>query len=642
MALNGGLKLKVKPGSWSALLIAAVAVALAVGSLASSASAEQQSPYKVSEVPIRVASDLQSYPAISGKWVLWKDKGQATREISGLNLETGLNFAISTVNDVNFPVDVDGDVVVALEYNGSSEWGIFGYRLPEGSRFNISPLKGDAYFSRSTPRISGSTVVWAEGHVNAWDIYAYDLASQQLLPISTNPAHQEALAISGNYVVWLDKRNSSATAFEGDIFGYDLSTKQEFRVTATTEQIGPPAVSGTTVAWWAHRADANYLLGYDLAKKQEFTITQLPSSQGLVTPDIDGDLVVWSASGQSVDYDVYGYDLKQGQQFVISRAIGDQMSPQVSGNTVVWVDTRRSGVGKYEHESDIYGAKLEPGPAPAPPLIGAPDAADAKIEIVWPHGGAPVTQADEANIGAWLFQPGTLNLVPCQWNPKVQLWRALNNEPARMVAQGRKQGDHYYVGGRSVPTWEFNDVDVSAARDPKNKLYFFVTLDGVPSNTNIWSHGADARTYFPQQDVVAGVTPVSGPVEAKIEIVWPHENAPVEQAKLVNISASLFSPGTLLSVPSDWSPSVRLYRALNNDVSREVAVGEKRLVQRGGFTYPVWDFNDVDVSAANDPVNKYYFTLRVDGVETHTNVWAHGADARTYFPQMDTPTQGCQ
>jgi len=70
---------------------------------------------------------------------------------------------------------------------------------------------------------------------------------------------------------------------------------------------------------------------------------------------------------------------------------------------------------------------------------------------------------------------------------------------------------------------------------------------------------------------------------------------------------------------------------------KEVAVGEKRLIQRGGFTYPVRDFNDVDVGAANDPVNEYYFTLEVDGVETHTNVWARGADARTYFPQMDTP-----
>src|SRR3990172_2894094 len=98
-------------------------------------------------------------------------------------------------------------------------------------------------------------------------------------------------------------------------------------------------------------------------------------------------------------------------------------------------------------------------------------------------------------------------------------------------------------------------------------------------------------------------------VDAKIEIVWPHDNLPVEQAKQVNISASLFVPGTLLSVPPGWYPDVHLYAALNNDVDHEVAVGKKRLVQVGDLTYPVWDFNNIDVSAAADSSNKYYFTL---------------------------------
>jgi hypothetical protein len=48
-----------------------------------------------------------------------------------------------------------------------------------------------------------------------------------------------------------------------------------------------------------------------------------------------------------------------------------------------------------------------------------------------------------------------------------------------------------------------------------------------------------------------------------------------------------------------------------------------------------WDFNGVDVSAANDPLNRVYFWVSVDGVPTYTNVWAHGSDARTLFPQPD-------
>ena len=50
--------------------------------------------------------------------------------------------------------------------------------------------------------------------------------------------------------------------------------------------------------------------------------------------------------------------------------------------------------------------------------------------------------------------------------------------------------------------WDFNDVDISAARDPLNRIYFWVSVDGVPTDSNVWAHGADARTIFPQPDVL--------------------------------------------------------------------------------------------------------------------------------------------
>ncbi len=42
------------------------------------------------------------------------------------------------------------------------------------------------------------------------------------------------------------------------------------------------------------------------------------------------------------------------------------------------------------------------------------------------------------------------------------------------------------------------------------------------------------------------------------------------------------------------------------------------------------------------PGAKYYFAIRVDGVETHTTIWAHGADERTYPPQADIPARDCR
>jgi hypothetical protein len=185
-------------------------------------------------------------------------------------------------------------------------------------------------------------------------------------------------------------------------------------------------------------------------------------------------------------------------------------------------------------------------------------------------------------------------------------------------------------------------VDVSAARDPLRRVTFYVTVDGVPSRSTVWAHAADARTRMPAQDTPAGVAPSPDALEARIEIVWPHGGLTVEQTRLVNVTAALFQPGTLLSVPPDWAQPPRLYRALNNGISEMVAVGEKRIAATPAVRYPVWDFNNVDVSAAMDPANKYYFTVGVDGVPTASSVWVHGADARTYFPKMDVPTAACQ
>ncbi len=172
---------------------------------------------------------------------------------------------------------------------------------------------------------------------------------------------------------------------------------------------------------------------------------------------------------------------------------------------------------------------------------------DAKIAILWPHGDAAVSEAKLANITAYLTFPGSWSAVPCDLAPEVTLWRALNNEPAAPVAAGARRMAEF--SGRHVPVWDFNDVDVSAARDPKNKLYFSVRVAGQSYRANVWVHGVDARTYMPlplQPDGVLPVSPNAVPpeIDARIQIVWPHGGAPVTEANLANVSADLFAHGT--------------------------------------------------------------------------------------------------
>ncbi|MCL5109331.1 MAG: hypothetical protein M1401_10775 [Chloroflexi bacterium] len=264
-------------------------------------------------------------------------------------------------------------------------------------------------------------------------------------------------------------------------------------------------------------------------------------------------------------------------------------------------------------------------------------ALQARIEIVYPHDDKPVSQATLANIGAYLFADQSDASICAALAPTVRLWGSLGNGVEEELAVGRQRGAS--AGGLSFPAWDFNDVDVAAARDSRNKYYFRVTVDGYESRSSVWSHGEDARTYLPQQELPVGVADdVPAVVDAKIEIVWPHDGKPVAEATQVNIGAFLFGHGTQAPVPPQWSPTVRLWRALNNGFAEEVALAQKVIKREGDLVYPAWEVNDVDVGAARNPLNKYYFWVTVDGVDSRSNVWSHGADARTYFPRQDVPT----
>ena len=190
--------------------------------------------------------------------------------------------------------------------------------------------------------------------------------------------------------------------------------------------------------------------------------------------------------------------------------------------------------------------------------------------------------------------------------------------------------------------WDFNDVDVSALNDPANKLLFFVTVDGVPTRHNVWTHGTDARTVFPQTDIPPGLT--SQPpraVEARIEVLWPHDDEPQESARLANLTAYLFDAdsGKAFAPDTPWLPQVHLHWALNNDADQGQAsskIGTPRTIAGpNGMHFLGWDFNDIDISAAQDPRNTLHFWVTVDDTPTFSSVWTHGTVSPTIFPQQD-------
>jgi hypothetical protein len=272
--------------------------------------------------------------------------------------------------------------------------------------------------------------------------------------------------------------------------------------------------------------------------------------------------------------------------------------------------------------------------------VGPPSSTiDSRIQIVWPHGNAPVAQAQRANVSAYLFQSGSTRPAACDPGVAARLWMARNNESIRPVATATRRLES--VESHQIAALDFNDIDVAWSRDPRNKLSFWVTLDERTVAPAIWVHGADARTNSPLPEQPTGIGPITA-VDARIQILWPHANASVRDAKLANLSATLFQRGTLQTGDDRFNPTVRLYRASNNEPSRPIAVGTRRVVTSGTLSYPVWEFNDIDVSGANDPGTTLYFWVAPDGLDSQPNIWSHGADARTNFPRKTVPAESCR
>ena len=170
----------------------------------------------------------------------------------------------------------------------------------------------------------------------------------------------------------------------------------------------------------------------------------------------------------------------------------------------VGMGSRHTESNTWSHavDSRTYFPKTD---VPTAVLATAPAEVDAKVQIVWPHGGASVDKADKANVVAYLFERGTKKSVPTGFAPAVRLYRSIDNGVEEEVAVGQMMLKK--EGSLTFPTWVFNDVDVSAARDPNHRVYFRVMVDNTTHYSNVWAHAQDARTYFPNQDVPTGVLP---------------------------------------------------------------------------------------------------------------------------------------
>jgi TolB protein len=360
--------------------------------------------------PICKWTGEQSYPTVSGNYVVWQDKRSGGYDIyrnnpADVNDVNGVMLCAATRNQ-QYP-SISGTTVVWQDYRPSTtNPDIYCYLLPSGPEAAVCTTAE----KQEKPSIAGTIIVWQDSRNGNNDIYGNDGSEFE---ICTNSFIQSDSAIDGSVVVWRDMRNGDA-----DIYGKNISTSDDIiiRIADSWQQF--PAVSGNIIVWQDNRNGDSDIYGKNLATGQEIEICKYPGGEQ-ISPAISGGIVVWEDQRGS-NSDIYGYRISSQMVFPICTLPGNQKNPAIDGNFVVWEDYRNGN-------ADIYGAYIPEPAAPSTITVLAPNGgemllADSEYTISWESSGLDgdtikieystdngvnylLLDADLPNSGSYFWQP---------------------------------------------------------------------------------------------------------------------------------------------------------------------------------------------------------------------------------------------
>ncbi len=189
------------------------------------------------------------HPAISGNYVVF-ERITTQYDIDIYDRTIGGSPGPQVTNDAAMQAHprVSSDVVVYEDYNANpSVPSVFGYHVStSGPPFQIAAVG-------SLPDIDGNNVVYVgNDSAGSSQIYLYDLTSGITRPLTTVASAKSTPRISGSRVIWTDNRNG-----DDDVFLLDLSTNSESLLAggAGSQTVGD--VSGNRVVYASTDASGN-------------------------------------------------------------------------------------------------------------------------------------------------------------------------------------------------------------------------------------------------------------------------------------------------------------------------------------------------------------------------------------------------
>ncbi len=273
-----------------------------------------------------------------------------------------------TWHEYNISIDKTDDEKPSIYENivaWEGEKGICIFDTLSGTKKTIPRMGG----RMEDPDIYGDIIVWADYRNGNWDIYMYNLSSNEDRQITKNASDQEHPSICGDIIVWQDSRGEKT-----NIWMYNISSGIERPVCPINMSQIMPRIHNNKIVWseydWHGKGYPNIVL-YDLEKEDKIYVTN-NSSIYQTSPTIFEDKIVWVdlRNGDSdawvswevypvkVNSDIYIYNITSKKEMIICNHPAGQWQPAIHGTKIIWADLRNDAdgvdLGDGTDNVDIY------------------------------------------------------------------------------------------------------------------------------------------------------------------------------------------------------------------------------------------------------------------------------------------------
>lgn len=312
----------------------------------------------------------QINPVVYENRVVWQERRGSYFDIVMYDLATGLKVDICTAEGSQEYPFISGDYIVWQD-NRRGNWDIYMYNLKTGKQQAICVEDGE----QTHPVVSAESgiIIWQSDIVMLASMYNLNTKERENISSSTTEYYDPF--IDGDNAVWLErhfsniipgKPASSPDPMHG-IYLYNLAGGDSEPVYTSNSNIpSNPVISDGIVVWEGRQENTQgkydlYLCDYFYNETQ---VTICEDEYNHFDPFISGRKVVWAddrncASGNSLNSDIYIYDIITGTEKQVCTAEGDQESPCIMNDKIVWQDNRN---GKWNIYLFALDSSEETGP----------------------------------------------------------------------------------------------------------------------------------------------------------------------------------------------------------------------------------------------------------------------------------------